>query len=139
MRRKENEDDEKKGRERKKRHDMSPMWVFVFVVKLCCSSLFTIHIFFLHSLPLHSLMVKCLLRQVVIWSSSPRWILSSLPKPYNCSCSHTYIYKRALLLFQQQHTRVQTKQYVHVYIKKLTTEKKDIHNVCLFLSLKNIL
>ncbi len=77
---------------RKKKRGMS--WALgecsFFVVKLYFSSLFTIHIFFL----LRSLMVKCLLRQVVRWSSSLRWILSSLAKPYNCSCSHTYIFRR---------------------------------------------
>jgi hypothetical protein len=68
------------------------------------------------------LMVKCLLRQVVTWSSLPGPILSSLSKPYNCACSHTFIHIRGLLLFQQQHTRVQIKQYTFMYAhRKLTT------------------
>jgi hypothetical protein len=65
------------------------------------------------------LMVKCLLRQVVTWSSLPGPILSSLSKPYNCACSHTFIHIRGLLLFQQQHTRVQIKQYICVCTSKI--------------------
>jgi len=85
---------------------------------------------------IRSLMVKCLLKQVVTWSSLPSPILSSLSKPYNCVCSHTHIFMhiRGLLLFQQHHTRVQIKQYICVRIVNWPLDHICIHGVCLLLS-----
>jgi len=113
-------------------------------VRFCCQimslffffSIYYSYFFFFSLLSLcliRSLMVKCLLKQVVTWSSLPSPILSSLSKPYNCVCSHTHIFMhiRGLLLFQQHHTRVQIKQYICVRIVNWPLDHICIHGVCL--------
>lgn len=129
----------KRNRGQQAREDkLWALYVRVFVV---FSSLFTDHsglFFSSFSLCLiRSLLVKCLLRQVVTWSILLGPILSSLSKPYNWTCSHTFIDRRGLLLFQQQHTRVQIKQYLCMLIENwpldshLYTKYMYIHGVCL--------
>ena len=107
------EEEEVKARKRRKKRMSWAQCEYSFSLSNYVSLLYLLFIYIYIFLRFVSysfvrlLMVKCLLRQVARWSSSPSPICRSLSKPYNCSCSSTYTHrhKRCTLISVRVHTK----------------------------------